>query len=79
MDPTAFALVVKGSGTQKRAPIHTLRHSWATLLLENGVNLRFIQLWLGHHSHKTTTLYTYLTGNGEVQATEVLNRLLDGF
>ncbi len=75
----AFASAVKGSGIQKQASIHTLRHSWATHLLENGVNLRFIQLWLGHSSLKTTTLYTHLTRNGEVQATEVLNRLLDGF
>ena len=75
----AFAAALKGSGIPKQASIHTLRHSWATHLLENGVNLRFIQLWLGHSSFKTTMLYTHLTRNGEVKATEVINRLLDGF
>ncbi len=75
----AFAEAVKSSGIPKPATIHTLRHSWATHLLENGVNLRFIQLWLGHSSLQTTTLYTHLTRSGEVRVTEVLNRLLEGF
>lgn len=75
----AFAAALKSSGIPKQASIHTLRHSWATHLLENGVNLRFIQLWLGHSSLQTTTIYTHLTRGGEVRATEVLNRLLEGF
>ena len=54
----AFKAAWAESGVTKAATVHTLRHSWATHLLEAGVPLRLIQQWLGHSSPKTTILYT---------------------
>jgi site-specific recombinase XerD len=62
----------------KAACVHTLRHSWATHLLEAGVNLRLIQVWLGHRSPTTTALYTHLTHKVEQQATAALEQLTAG-
>ncbi len=74
----AFQAAVRECGITKHATVHTLRHSWATHLLEAGVNLRLIQTWLGHSSPTTTALYTHLTPKTEVQASAALNQLLEG-
>lgn len=69
--------VVKGLGWKKRrVSIHTLRHSYATHLLEAGVNLRLIQKYLGHGSLQTTMLYLHLTTQGEEQARAAINQLM---
>ena len=57
----AFRLALDASGVKKEAHIHTLRHSYATHLLEQGENLRQIQVNLGHKSPVVTAIYTHLT------------------
>ena len=72
----AFHAALKDSRLNKHASVHTLRHSWATQLLEAGVNLRLIQEWLGHSLPATTSLYTHLTAKAEQLGAQAIDQLM---
>lgn len=73
----AFRRALNASGVHKRAHIHTLRHSYATHLLERGKSTRVVQSYLGHHSVRTTEKYTHLTRELHEGARDAVNRLMD--
>jgi site-specific recombinase XerD len=72
----AFKLALKQAGLVKPARPHTLRHSYATHLLERGVSLPVIQSYLGHSSPRTTMIYTHLSDRVEIDARQAINELM---
>lgn len=73
----AFRLALRASGVKKDAHPHTLRHSYATHLLEQGENLRQIQVNLGHKSPVVTALYTHLTSLSQTQHQKRLDAFMN--
>jgi site-specific recombinase XerD len=72
----AFRLALAASGVAKPASVHTLRHSYATHLLEEGVNIRVVSGYLGHANIEQTVVYLHLTEASEAKAHEALARML---
>ena len=75
----AFAEVVQTLGLkQPGLRPHTLRHSYATAMLEAGVNLRVLQSYLGHKTLQATEVYLHLTRNSDAAARAAVERLMNG-
>ena len=67
------------AGIKKNVSAHTLRHSFATHLLENGIDLLYIQSLLGHQNSRTTERYTHVTTKGFAQIASPLDRIAQKF
>ncbi len=67
---------VQKAGIEKRVTPHMLRHSFATHMLEQGVDLRYIQTLLGHESTKTTEIYTHISKRSLAKIKSPLDRIL---
>jgi len=75
----AFRQATRAASIRKRAvSVHTLRHCYATHLLEAGVNLRVIQKNMGHASLETTMMYLHLTTKGHEDAYALIDRVMEG-
>ena len=75
---TAIKKITHSLNFGKKVSCHTLRHSYATHLLEAGVSLKAIQKYLRHKSLSTTMIYLHVTETGEVDSRAIINELFTG-
>jgi len=69
----AVKIAVKSAGLAKPASCHSLRHSCATRLMENGYDIRTVQDLLGHEDIRTTMIYTHVLNKGALAVRSPLN------
>ena len=74
----SFAAAAAAAGLRPGVTPHALRHSYATRLIENGVDIRIVQILLGHARLATTAIYTHLTTPTLAALRGVLDRLMTG-
>lgn len=72
-----FEIAKKRAGIQKPVSVHTLRHSFATHLLEAGVDVYYIQRLMGHVSVKTTSVYIHICNHDALQISSPLDSLFE--
>lgn len=73
-----FRAAADEAGITKRYTPHSLRHGYATRLLENGVDTRVVQILLGHAGIATTAIYTHLTEPTRSSLRAILDKLMTG-
>lgn len=72
-----YEQAVRGSRIEKEVTVHSLRHSFATHLLEDGIDIRYIQELLGHHNLRTTEIYTHVAVKDVRKIVSPLDRIID--
>jgi integrase/recombinase XerD len=73
-----FAAAAVAAGLRRGVTPHALRHSYATRLIENGVDIRVVQILLGHARIASTVIYTHLTTPTRASLHNLLDRLMTG-
>jgi site-specific recombinase XerD len=73
-----FRAAAREAGVTKRLTPHSLRHGYATRLLESGVDTRIVQILLGHAGIATTAIYTHLTEPTRSSLKGILDKLMTG-